>query len=131
MNKESLKSFITKHRIDIIVIASLLLLSIGILLFSTLTRTEGATVTVTVDGVTVGEYPLDRNGLYTINNGTNMLTIGDGVAYMSYSSCPDHICENTGKVRYVGEQIVCLPNRVTVTVTGDAASTDGGVDFVS
>ena len=129
MTKESIRSFITKHRIDIIVIASLLLLSIGVLLFSTLTRTEGATVTVTVDGTTVGEYPLDRDGVYTINNGTNKLTVEGGVAYMSYSSCPDHICENTGKVRYVGEQIVCLPNRVTVTVSGDSA--DGGVDFVS
>ena len=131
MNKQSLKSIIIKHLTDIIVIASLLVLSISFLLVSTLTRKDGATAVITVGGVTVGEYPLDRNGEYTINNGTNMLTIGDGVAYMSYSSCPDHICENTGKVRYVGEQIVCLPNRVTVTVTGDAASTDGGVDFVS
>ena len=131
MTKDALKENIKKHRIDIIIIASLLLLSVLVLLIAQLTRSEGASAVVTVDGVTVGEYPLDRNGLYTINNGTNMLTIGDGVAYMSYSSCPDHICENTGKVRYVGEQIVCLPNRVTVTVTGDAASTDGGVDFVS
>ena len=95
MNKQSLKSIIIKHRTDIIVIASLLVLSISFLLISTLTRKDGATAVITVGGVTVGEYPLDRNGEYTINNGTNILTVKDGVAYMSYSNCPDHICENT------------------------------------
>ena len=127
---ENIKRFISKHRIDIIVIASLLLLSVSVLLFSTLTRKEGAVATVTVNGVTVGEYSLSKNGTYFLNNGTNVLTIKDGIAYMSYSSCPDHICENTGKVKYVGEQIVCLPNKVTVTITADEIG-DDGVDFVS
>ena len=127
---ENIKRLISKHRIDIIVIASLLLLSVSVLLFSTLTRKEGAVATVTVNGVTVGEYSLSKNGTYFLNNGTNVLTIKDGIAYMSYSSCPDHICENTGKVKYVGEQIVCLPNKVTVTITADEIG-DDGVDFVS
>ena len=129
MTKDALKENIKKHRIDIIIIASLLLLSVLVLLISQLTRSEGASVTVTVDGVTVGEYPLSRNAEYTINGGTNILTVKDGVAFMSYSSCPDHVCENTGKAKYVGEQIVCLPNKVTVTISGEI--TDDAVDFVS
>ncbi len=120
---------IKKYRIDAIVIASLLLLSSLVLLVVFLTRQEGATVSVTVDGVTVGEYPLGVNGVYELCNGKNVLTVEDGRAYMSYSSCPDHLCENTGRIKYVGEQIVCLPNKVTVTVIGED---DGsGVDFVS
>ena len=120
---------IKKYRIDAIVIASLLLLSSLVLLVVFLTRQEGERVTVTVDGVTVGEYPLGVDGIYALCNGKNVLTVEDGRAYMSYSSCPDHLCENTGKIKYVGEQIVCLPNKVTVTVIGED---DGsGVDFVS
>ena len=118
-----------KYRIDVVVIASLLLLSSLVLLVVFLTRQEGARVTVTVDRVTVGEYPLNVNGVYELCNGKNVLTVEDGRAYMSYSSCPDHLCENTGRIKYVGEQIVCLPNKVTVTVIGED---DGsGVDFVS
>lgn len=120
---------IKKYRTDVVVIVSLLLLSAIVLLVVFLTRQEGARVTVTVDGVTVGEYPLGVDGVYELRNGANVLTVEDGRAYMSYSSCPDHLCENTGRIKYVGETIVCLPNKVTVMVIGED---DGsGVDFVS
>ena len=128
MTKESIKSFITKRRIDIIVIASLLLLSLIVLLIINLTKKEGALVRVEISGEVVGEYPLDVDSVYTLNGGTNTLTIKDGVAYMSYSECPDHTCEGTGKIKFVGETIVCLPNKVSVTIIGDS---DDGVDIVS
>ena len=121
-------AFIKRHKIDIIVIASLLILSLTVLLLVGLTRKGGSRIVVTRDGEVIGEYSLDLDGVYTLNGGTNILTVSGGVAYMSYSSCPDHVCENTGKVRYVGEMIVCLPNRLTLTVEGDGS---GGVDFVS
>ena len=123
-----MKEFIKKHRVDLIVISSLVLVSLLVLLVVTLTRQGGERVEVSLDGEVVGSYSLLVDGVYTINGGTNTLTISGGVAYMSYSSCPDHVCENTGRVRYVGEMIVCLPNRVTVTVVGQGG---GAVDFVS
>lgn len=128
MTKDQVKNLVTKHRIDIIVVASLLLLSLLTLLIINLTRVEGAVAEVTVDGKTVGEYPLALDGVYELNGGTNVLTVKDGVAYMSYSNCPDHICENKGKIKYVGETITCLPNLLTVTVRGES---DDAVDFVS
>lgn len=128
MTKENIKNAILKHRIDVIVVASLLLLSLVTLLVINLTKKEGAYATVTLEGVTVGEYPLDKDASYTLGGGTNTLTVKDGKAYMSYSNCPDHVCERTGKVKHVGETIVCLPNKITVTVTGVS---DNAVDFVS
>lgn len=120
--------FIKKHRADIIVIAAILIFSLLILAVMTLTRKEGATVAVEINGETVAEYPLMIDAVYTLNGGTNILTIENGTARISESSCPDHICENKGKIKYVGQTIVCLPNRLTVTVKGNA---DGGVDLVS
>lgn len=128
MNKESIKAFVSKRRIDIIVIASLLLLSLLALLFITLTRKEGAAVEITVGGDVVATYSLFKNGEYELNGGTNTLVIENGVAYMDYSSCPDHVCERKGKIRYSGQTIVCLPNKLTVTIIGE---TDESVDFVS
>ena len=118
----------TTHRLDIIVISLILIVSLLVILVSVLTRVDGAYVEVSVDGDTVGRYSLAIDGVYSLNGGTNTLTVQEGVAYMSYSNCPDHTCENTGKVKYVGQTIVCLPNRLSVTIVGD---TDDSVDFMS
>lgn len=128
MTQETKPNLIRKYRVDVIVIAALLLLSLLLLLVMTFTRQEGAYAEVTLDGQAVAKYPLSVNGTYPLNNGTNVLVIENGVAYMSYSNCPDHVCENTGRIRYVGQTIVCLPNRLTVTIVG---TSDQSVDFVS
>ena len=118
-----------KYRLDIIIIAAILLVSLSLLLIVTLSKEEGSVVVVEIDGATVATYPLDKNAQYSLNGGSNVLVIEDGVAYMNYSNCPDHTCEKTGKIRYVGQTIICLPNKIAVTIKGGNA--DGGVDFVS
>ena len=128
MTKENIKSFIVKHRVDIIVIASLLLLSLTVLLIVNLLKKDGAYARVEINGETVAEYPLYADGVYELNGGTNTLTIKDGVAYMTYSSCPDHTCERTGKVKHVGESIICLPNKLSITIVGES---NDSVDLVS
>ena len=128
MKQKKATGLIGAYRIDIIVVASLLVLSMAVLLVVNFTRAEGTYVEVTVDGNVVGEYPLAINSTYSLNGGTNVLTVENGVAYMSYSNCPDQTCENTGKVKLVGQTIICLPNRVTITIIGQS---DDAVDFVS
>ena len=117
-----------KYRLDIIIIAAILLFSVGLLLVSLLSKEEGSTVVVEIDGITVATYSLNQNGEYSLNGGTNVLVIEDGKAYLNYSNCPDHTCEKTGKIQYVGQSIICLPNKSAITIKGEA---DGGVDFVS
>ncbi|MBR5139865.1 MAG: NusG domain II-containing protein [Clostridia bacterium] len=120
----------TKRKIkpDVIVIAAVLLVALVSLLLIFVLRKPGGVAVVEVDGEVVGEYPLYQNGVYPLNGGTNVLVIENGVAYLSYSNCPDHTCERTGKIRFVGQTIVCLPNKLSVTVKGEA---EGGVDLVS
>lgn len=118
----------SKYRLDIIVIAAILLASVALLLVTTLSREAGEAVVVEIDGVTVATYSLSQNGEYSLNGGTNVLVIENGQAYLNYSNCPDHTCERTGKIQYVGQSIICLPNKLTVTIKGDG---EGGVDFVS
>lgn len=115
-----------KYRIDIIVILSVILVSLVAFCVMELTRKEGEVAVVEVNGVTVAEYSLLSDGVFPINGGTNVLVIEGGAAYFNYSSCPTHTCEARGKIRYVGERIDCLPNRVSVVIRGE-----GGVDLVS
>ena len=123
-----IRGFIIKYRVDLAVVASFLLLSVLVVGVINLTKAEGSYAEVVVDGEVVGKYPLSVDGVYSLNNGTNTLTVENGVAYMSYSNCPDHTCENIGKVKNVGQTIVCLPNHLTITVIGES---DDSVDFVS
>ena len=127
-NMEKQTGSVKKYRLDIIVISAILLVSVSLLLIMTLSKKEGAVAVVEIDGKTVAEYSLAVNGEYSLNNGTNVLVIENGQAYLNYSNCPDHTCEITGKIHYVGQTIVCLPNKLSITIKGNA---EGGVDLVS
>ena len=88
-------------------------------------RGEGDTVTVSVDGKVIATYPLgvDRvEDIRTDGNGLNRLVIKDGKAWVETASCPDGICAAHKPIHREGESIVCLPNKVVITVkTADNA----------
>ena len=122
-----MQDYLKAHKGELVMIGALLLLSLVLVLVFTLTRKEGAVAVVEINGATVASYSLAQEGEYTLNGGTNVLVIEGGCAYLTYADCPDHTCVKTGKIRYVGESIVCLPNRLSITVRGSG----DGVDFVS
>ena len=49
-------------------------------------------------------------------NGTNRLIVKDGKADVTEASCPDKICVRQNPISRTGETIVCMPNRVIVTI---------------
>ena len=113
---------------DVILIGALLLVVLTVLLITTLMREKGGFVEVYQDGELLATYSLDIPREVSLNGGTNVLKIEGGVAYLSYASCPDRTCVNTGKISYNGQTIVCLPNRLAIKVVSEEG---GGVDFVS
>lgn len=111
-----------KHNIrnDIIFIVALLLIAAFGALYLFVFRDGGNTVKVTVDGKTYGVYSLNENiteDIHTGNGNLNRLVIRDGKAYMETATCPDGICVSHKPIFRDGESIVCLPNKVVVTVT--------------
>ena len=116
-----------KARADLIVIAALLLLSAVLFLVLRAGRKEGGVAVVRVDGVETERHSLAVDGTYPLNGGSNVLVIAGGQCWMSEADCPDHICVRQGKIRYTGQVITCLPNRLTVTVEGGESN---GVDLV-
>ena len=82
-------------------------------------RGEGDTVTVLVDGKVIATYSLSEDRveeIHTDKNGLNRLVIRDGKAWVEEASCPDGICAAHKPIHRNGESIVCLPNKVVVTV---------------
>lgn len=103
---------------DFILIGIIIAISLVLFLCVSLTQKEGACVVVKIDGNDVATYPLDKDATYTLNGGTNILTIKDGFAYLTDANCPDHLCVKQGKISKTGQVITCLPNKLTVTVYG-------------
>lgn len=122
--------FSTKHKNDILLILAVLVLAGGFWLFRTVTREEGARAEVTVDGELLMTLPLSEDTSVVLGEGahTNTLVIENGTACVSAASCPDHVCMDRGAVRYDGETIVCLPNKLVVTIVGGERS---GLDAVA
>ncbi len=111
-------------RNDIFFIAVLLLISMLGALYLFVFRSSGDTVKITVDGKLYGTYSLSQNITEDIKSGENSnqlnrLIISDGKAYMETASCPDGICVAHRPIFRNGESIVCLPNRVVITVITD------------
>ncbi len=105
---------------DFILIGAILGIILIVFVVIQLTKEDGASVVVKVNGQEVAEYSLSENGEYELNGGTNILRIEDGKAFLTDADCPDHLCVNQGKIWRSGETITCLPNRLTVTVQGAA-----------
>lgn len=111
-------------RNDMIFIVLILFVAIIGMLYLFVLRSGGNTVKVTVDGKVYGTYKLTQNIIEDIITGENgeklnRLVVKDGKAYMETATCPDGICVEHRPIFRDGESIVCLPQRVVITVITD------------
>ena len=117
------KHIITKA--DILLAAALILLCAAACWYVWSEGSRGAFAEVSVNGELYGSYPLDRDDEISIDSGYghNTLTIRDGKALMTEASCPDGYClsqhRREGGIDSSNQTIICLPNRVSVTVRTD------------
>ena len=98
-----------------------LVLAAALLVWALWPKAQGQQVSVTIDGENAGHYsllqsktvPLEGYGGYSLT-----LVIQDGKAHVEDSTCPDLICQNHAAISRDSEQIICLPARIVITVTG-------------
>lgn len=106
-----------------------LLMGTGLILGAVLWlhREPGAQVVVRVDGQLTAGFALSEDTEYSIQGaggGTNYLIIRQGRAWLDTASCPDKLCVRQGAIRYAGDSIICLPNKVVVEIVGSGDSKD-------
>ena len=115
-----------KYGRDLILVGIMLAAALLILILTKGKQNEAtgtaAEAVVTVDGVETGRYPLSKNGVFPLNNGSNVLVVENGEAWVSEANCPDKVCMGMGHISKNGEFIACLPNRLIVVVEGGEQS---------
>lgn len=102
-------------------LAALVLCGLWLLL-----RQGGAAVVVEQDGKETARYALSEDRTVKIEGagGYNLLVIEGGEAWLSEADCPNLLCVKTGKIRYAGQSIVCLPHKLAVRIAGGASGLD-------
>ncbi len=75
-----------------------------------------------VNGKEYGRYSLDNNQLQEIEvateYGRNVIVIENKNVSVKESDCKDKVEINAGSISRGGQSLVCLPNRLVVTVEG-------------
>ena len=91
-----------------------------------LLRRDGGAVVVEQDGRETARYALSEDRTVRIEGegGYNLLVIQGGEAWLSEADCPTQLCVKTGKIRYAGQSIVCLPHRLAMRIVGGASALD-------
>ena len=112
------------------IIVALCVLCIAGLIFCALhfLSPQGSSVKIEVDSKTAAVFSLDENRTYTVKkNGkvTNVVEIKDKKVSVTAADCPDKICVKHREISKSGESIICLPNKVVVSIEAENEEVDG------
>lgn len=93
-------------------------------------KNAGCYAEIYYDGKLAATAYLDEPRIFSIDGLPQVVfEVKDGAIAFIRSDCPDRICVNTGRLDRAGQLAACLPNRVSLRITG--GHDDGGVDVVA
>lgn len=121
-----------KKRNDYLLIASCLLSAILLLFFqSGFFVNKGGEVSVTYHSKEIGRYSLHQNIMIPVeeDGAYNLIEIVDGKAIMKEANCKDGQCMKQKAISLKGESIICLPNKLVITVENGTDSQLDGISF--
>ena len=109
---------------DIIIIA--LSLVIITLLFFLSADSEKASYVRIDSPSNVYYYPLTQDSVYKIkgNIGESIIEVKNGEVRFLSSPCKNKICIKSGKISKTSGVLACLPNGITVSITGESEVDD-------
>lgn len=89
------------------------------------TNADTATVVIRDGEQNVHELPLSQNATKTVTTdlGTNLIEIKDERVRVEEADCPNQDCVHQGWIDAAGQQIVCLPHKLTVDIVDESAET--------
>lgn len=114
----------------------LLLLAAGAVLLFALPRESGPlTAVVVLDGQEVARYALDDVEAPTVIEVPGApypisLELQPGRIRVAHSDCPSQDCVHTGWIDEAGEQIICLPNKLIISLVGEQDTQSKDFDVI-
>jgi len=117
--KKEDKDFYKTTRFDLVFI--ILILFFSIVSFWAIHKRSGPSsgmsrVYIYQENKLLEESGLDKDKIITILDGKMRLELKGGRVRVLDTDCPHHICKNMGWIKYNGETIVCVPNKVLIEI---------------
>lgn len=88
---------------------------------------ENAAADVYLNGRLEEIRPLDRDGIFRLDEAGMTLEVRNSRIRVADSDCPKHTCARMGWISRPGQTIVCAPNRLLVQIRGG----QDGIDAVT
>lgn len=110
---------INMKRNDVILIAILLIISVGWIVLLALGRKSGDNVLIYSDGVLYGRYSIHDYNDITIESDDgayNRIIVDNNEVYMMDANCPDKVCINQGNISKGNDTICCAPNGIVIVI---------------
>ena len=111
---------------DIILFICLILIGGALSYLAFSGSSTGDLVVVKVNGEVYGKYSLTKDRTITVNRDGHMnkITIKGGKVQVSKSNCKNQVCVKQGLISTTHQNIVCIPNRVVVSIEGKGGEYD-------
>lgn len=105
-------------KFDFVIIGIVILLGVIYMFFQG--NNVGSYAEIYSDGELYGTYSLNKDTVIDIESefGTNKVVIEKGRIFVSEASCPDKNDVKQGKINKSGQSIICLPNRLIISIKG-------------
>ncbi len=75
-------------------------------------------IVIRSDGKIVKELPINKNAFFEVKSreGHLFVEVKNGKVRVVDSTCKEKLCEKEGWIGNTGESIICLPNRISITI---------------
>lgn len=130
--KSNLKGLLkSTTRADRVLLSVLILLSLSGIIFIKEVLPKGSTVLVEVEGRLLYVLPIEKDRILPVDGpiGKTIIEIKQQKIRIKDSQCPKKLCVKQGWIK--SGVIVCLPNKVVVTIGSNKDNVDTLVDAIT
>lgn len=111
-------------RKELLVISGVLVIMAAVLLISGVSGKKGKYAVIQCGDITK-TVSLEEQGKFTVEGcGETVFEVTDGKIRVIEPVCPDKICAETGYISRAGQSIICVPEKIIVTVKNEDYNND-------
>lgn len=113
-----MKKFHLIKPLEAVIIGLVILGSIAVMFILNGSRGGAKTAVITCGDIR-RELSAETDGVFGFEGIDAEFEVKDGRIRIVNATCPDKLCEKTGFIGSAGQSIICVPNKITVSVESD------------